>query len=117
MEMLRNEVRYMTADGSVPGNLDLRTGTLGAPSLFGAGEYAKDGLITVTELLGRTPWFHRMADLIADAMDRAPHESRWGRLPAADSELNGDFLQVLVRLSTMTGDPRYLAWARRIGDA
>ncbi len=26
MEMLRNEVRYMTADGSVPGNLDLATG-------------------------------------------------------------------------------------------
>ena len=42
---------------SVPGSLDLRTGTLGEPSLFGAGEYAKDGLITVTELLGRTPWF------------------------------------------------------------
>ena len=70
-----------------------------AASLFGAGEYAKDGLITVTELLGRTPWFHRMADLIADAMDARAHESRWGKLPAVDSELNGDFLQVLVRLS------------------
>ena len=34
-----------------------------------------------------------------------------------DSELNGDFLQVLVRLSTMTGDARYLAWARAIADA
>lgn len=117
MEMLRNEVRFMTVDGSVPGNLDLKTGTLGPASLFGAGEYAKDGLITVTELLGRTPWFHRMADLIADAMERAPVQSKWGALPANDSELNGDFLQVLVRLSTMTGDPRYLAWARRIGDA
>jgi len=117
MEMLRNEVRYMTADGSVPGNLDLATGTLGPASLFGAGEYAKDGLITVTELLGRTPWFHRLADLVADAMDRAPIATAWGKLPAADGELNGDFLQVLVRLSTMTGDPRYLAWARGIADA
>jgi hypothetical protein len=117
LEMLRNEVRYMTADGSVPGNLDLATGTLGPASLFGAGEYAKDGLITVTELLGRTPWFHRMADMVADAMDRAPIATKWGRLPAADGELNGDFLQVLVRLSTMTADPRYLAWARGIGDA
>src|SRR3954470_4285987 len=117
LEMLRNEVRYMTAAASVPGNLDLRTGTLGEPSLFGAGEYAKDGLITVTELLGRTPWFYRMADMVADAMDRAPHESRWGAMPALDSELNGDFLQVLVRLYTMTGEARYLAWARRIGDA
>ncbi len=117
MEMLRNEVRYMTVDGSVPGNRDLLTGTLGPASLFGAGEYAKDGLITVTELLGRTPWFHRMADMIADAMDRAPITTKWGKLPAADGELNGDFLQVLVRLSTMTGDPRYLAWARGIADA
>ena len=117
LEMLRNEVRYMTSDASVPGDLDLATGRLGKPSLFGAGEYAKDGLITVTELLGRTPWFDRMADMIADAMERAPIESKWGRLPARDSELNGDFLQVLVRLATMTGDPRYLAWARRIGDA
>jgi len=117
LEMLRNEVRYMTAAASVPGNLDLRSGALGEPSLFGAGEYAKDGLITVTELLGRTPWFYRMADMVADAMDRAPHESRWGALPALDSELNGDFLQVLVRLYTMTGEARYLAWARRIGDA
>ena len=83
LEMLRNEVRYMTADGSVPGNRDLLTGTLGPASLFGAGEYAKDGLITVTELLGRTPWFHRMADMIADAMDRAPIATKWGRMPAA----------------------------------
>ena len=117
LEMLRNEVRYMTSAASVPGNLDLASRTLGEPSLFGAGEYAKDGLVTVTELLGRTPWFYRMADMTADAMERAPHESRWGRLPALDSELNGDFLQVLVRLHTMTGDARYLAWARRIGDA
>jgi hypothetical protein len=117
LEMLRQEVRYLTAAASVPGELDLGTGRLGSPSLFGAGEYAKDGLITVTELLGRTPWFHRMADLIADAMEQAPHESRWGRLPAVDSELNGDFLQVLVRLYPMTGDARYLEWARRIGDA
>lgn len=117
LEMLRQEVRHMTVAASVPGNLDLATGALGEASLFGAGEYAKDGLITVTELLGRTPWFHRMADLVADAMAQAPHDSRWGRLPAIDSELNGDFLQVLVRLYPMTGDPRYLAWARRIGDA
>lgn len=117
LEILRQEVRHTTAAASVPANLDLATGALGEPSLFGAGEYAKDGLLTVTELLGRTPWFYRMADMVADAMDRAPVESRWGRLPASDGELNGDFLQVLVRLSTMTGDPRYLAWARRIGDA
>lgn len=117
MEMLRNEVRYTNAKGAVPGNLPLSTGELGPPSLFGAGEYAKDGLLSVTEYLGRTPWFHRMADMIADAMEQAPVETRFGRLPASDAELNGDFLQALVRLAAMTGEARYLDGARRIGDA
>ena len=53
--MLRNEVRYTTSSQrGVPGALNLDTGVAGPPSLFGAGEYAKDGLITVTEYLGRT---------------------------------------------------------------
>ena len=121
LEMLRNEVRFTTGQDSkrdsVPGNLEMTTGRLGAPSLFGAGEYAKDGLVSVTEYLGRTPWFYRMVDMTADAMKRAPVDSRFGRLPASDAELNGDYLQVLVRLAAMTGDRRFLEWARRIGDA
>jgi hypothetical protein len=117
MEMLRNDVRYTNAEASVPGNLDLATGKLGPPSLFGAGEYAKDGLVSVTEYLGRTPWFARMVDMVGDAMTRAPVESRYGRLPATDSELNGDYLQVLARLAVMTGEQRFIDWARRIADA
>jgi hypothetical protein len=117
LEMLRNEIRYTTAQHSIPANLELSTGELGPPSLFGAGEYAKDGLLAVTEYLGRTPWTARMVDLTIDAMRGAPIASRFGALPASDSELNGDYLQVLVRLETMTGDPRFADWARRIGDA
>lgn len=117
MEMLRNEVRYTTVEGGVPGNLELTTGQLGPASLFGAGEYAKDGLLSVTELLGRTPWFYRMVDMTADAMARAPVNSRFGKLPASDAELNGDYLQTLVRLAAMTGEKRFLEYARRIGDA
>jgi hypothetical protein len=117
MEMLRNEIRYTTARRSIPANLKLATGELETASFFGAAEYAKDGLIAVTEYLGRTPWFDRMADMIADAMTEAPVPSRFGALPAADAETNGDYLQALVRLAAMTGDPRFLAWARRIGDA
>lgn len=116
-EMLRNEIRYTAAKDGVPGNLELKSGALGPPSLFGAGEYAKDGLITVTEYLGRTPWTDRMADLVAAAMARAPLASRFGNLAAADSELNGDYLQVLPRLYLLTGDARYLEWGRRIADA
>jgi hypothetical protein len=117
MDMLRNEVRFTTVRESVPGNLDLRTGTLGPASLFGAGEYAKDGLVTVTEYLGRTPWFSRMVDLVTDAMNQAPVTSAFGQLPASDSELNGDYLQVLARLGIMTGDTRFIDWGRRIADA
>jgi hypothetical protein len=116
-EMLRNEVRYTSVESGVPGNLELTTGALGPASLFGAGEYAKDGLLSVTELLGRTPWFYRMVDMTADAMARAPVGSRFGNLPASDAELNGDYLQTLVRLAAMTGDRRFLDWARRLGDA
>ncbi len=117
MEMLRNEIRFTSAKASVPANLTFATAALGPPSLFGAGEYAKDGLVTVTEYLGRTPWFHRMVDLTVDAMAQAPVPSRFGLLPASDTELNGDYLQTLTRLVTMTGDARFLEWARRIGDA
>lgn len=117
MEMLRNEIRYTTVQDSIPANLEMSTGRLGPPSLFGAGEYAKDGLLSVTEYLGRTPWFYRMVDMVADAMNHAPVESRFGNLPASDAELNGDYLQALVRLETMTGDRRFTEWARRIADA
>lgn len=117
MEMLRNEIRYTTAGASVPGNLEMTSGKLGPPSLFGAGEYAKDGLLAVTEYLGRTPWFYRMVDMTADAMTQAAVETRFGRLPASDAELNGDFMQTLVRLASMTGEERFLEWGRRIADA
>jgi hypothetical protein len=116
-EMLRSDVRFTSAPDGVPGNLDLKSGQLGPPSLFGAAEYAKDGLLAITELLGRTPWFHRMADMTAGLMQRASVPTRFGPLPDRGAELNGDVLQTLVRLAAMTGEPRYLEWARRIGDA
>jgi hypothetical protein len=116
-EMLRNEIRYTNAKAGVPGNLELASGKLGPPSLFGAGEYAKDGLITVTEYLGRTPWTSRLIDMVAAAMEQAAVESRFGKLPAADAELNGDYLQVLPRLYLLTGDVRFLEWGRRIAAA
>lgn len=117
MAMLRNDVRYTTGETPLPGNLNLDTGELGPPSMFGAGEYAKDGLLTVTEYLGRTAWYDRMVDMVTAAMAQATVESRFGKLPASDSELNGDYLQVLARLGNMTGDARFAEWARRIGDA
>jgi hypothetical protein len=116
-EMLRNEIRYTTAPDGIPSDLEFATQTPGPPSLFGAAEYAKDGLIAITELLGRTPWFHRMSDMTAALMARAPIASDFGPLPDTGAELNGDVLQTLVRMAPMTGDRRFLEWAERIGDA
>ena len=116
-DMLRSEIRYTNALDGIPADLDLESGKLGPPSLFGAAEYAKDGLIAITELLGRTPWFHRMCDMTADLMKHAPVASDFGPLPDPGAELNGDALQTLVRLAPMTGDRRFLEWAERIGDA
>ena len=117
LEMLRSEIRHTTVQRSIPGDLKLASGEPGRASFFGAAEYAKDGLIAVSEYLGRTPWFYRMVDMMADAMTDAPIRSRFGNLPAADAETNGDYLQALVRIAAMTGDRRFLTWARRIGDA
>jgi hypothetical protein len=117
MEMLRNEIRYTTHPNGLPGNYDLVKRELGPPSMFGAAEYAKDGLLAVTERLGRTPWFYRMADMTAAAMESAAVDSKFGKLPARDSEVNGEMIQTLVRLAAMTGDGRFMEWARSLGDA
>jgi len=117
MDMLRNEIRYTNVSGAIPGNLDFKTRQLGPATLFGAGEYCKDGLLSVTELLGRTPWYYRMVDITEDYMRKAPVKTRWGNLPDTGAELNGDVLQTLARLIPMTADPHFLDWATRISDA
>lgn len=117
LEMLRSEARFTWQADSVPGSFDFRNRQLGEASIFSGAEYAKDGMLAVTELLGRTPWFHRMADLMLDLRKHSRVKTRFGTLPGTDAETNGDVLQVLVRLATMTNDPRYRAWAREIADA
>lgn len=85
--------------------------------IFGASEYAKDGLVPMLEILGPGVWVERMADLTRNIFRAAPVETPFGLLPSVDAEVNGEMLQVLCRLYWMTGKPEYLEWARRIGDA
>lgn len=117
LEMLRSEARFTWGADSVPGSFDFRSRKRGEASIFSGAEYAKDGMLAVTELLGRTPWFYRMADLMLDLRKHSAVKTRFGPLPGSDAETNGDALQVLVRLATMTNDPRYRAWAREIANA
>ncbi|MBW7998249.1 MAG: hypothetical protein FVQ81_17100 [Candidatus Glassbacteria bacterium] len=105
----------------LPGTYDLggkRQVDVGLDRLiFGASEYAKDGLVPMVEILGPGIWSRRMASLAEGVFAAAGHETAWGMLPSNDAEVNGEMLQVLCRLFWMTGRNEYLAWARRIGDA
>jgi hypothetical protein len=58
-----------------------------------------------------------MRAIVADIIANAPVETTFGRLPADDTEVNGDLLQVLGRLYRATGDRSLLEQAVRIVDA
>ena len=87
-----------------------------ASIMFGGSEYVKDGLMTITEVLGATPWRARMFGIVEDLWRYAPVETPHGRIVSLDPEVNGDMLLVLSRLYWMTGEARYLEYAERIGD-
>lgn len=84
--------------------------------IFGCSEYVKDGLIPVTELLGETPWYHRMRGIATDIIRYAPYRTSRGKLPAQSAEINGNMLQLLSRLYWKTGDPEYLEQIIAIAD-
>jgi len=120
-EFLRNEIALTTGADGLPRDLlfdpprqnekDL------AYNIFGASEYAKDGLVPIAELLGKTAWSSRMADLVEAIYANAPIETAFGKLPSGSAEVNGDNLQVLCRLYAMTGDKKFLQRAENISDA
>jgi len=87
------------------------------PLIFGAAEYAKDGLVPMVEILGPGPWLERMEELVQGIFEIAPVATPYGHLPARDSEVNGEMLQILCRLYWLTGSEKYLKWAERVGDA
>lgn len=84
--------------------------------IFGASEYIKDGLLPLTEYIGHTPWSERMIALIDDLWKNATYETPFGNIPSLNVEVNGELLQALSRVYWMTGDEKYLNWAKRLGD-
>ena len=84
--------------------------------IFGAAEYAKDGLMPITEWLGPSPWFERMKGLVGDVFKRAAIATPSGPIPSDNVEVAGDLLQVTSRLYWSTGDERYAEWAFRLAD-
>jgi len=84
--------------------------------IFGSSEYVKDGLLPLTEWLGRSRWSERMINILDDIWKHAPVETPRGRIPSRSIEVNGEMLQSLCRIYFMTGDRKYLDRAVRLGD-
>ena len=85
--------------------------------IFGASEYAKDGLVPIVEITGKdSPWFERLRGIVDDIFKHAPHETPYGKIPSKNIEVNGELLQILPRLHCMTGERKYLDWAHRLAD-
>ncbi len=109
------------ACGALACRLETETGNLIEEDLdtliFATSEYAKDGLLAITERYGAGPWLDRMIAGTDAVLEAAYFESRYGLLPSNGTETNGELLQVLTRLYWLTKDEAYLEMAERIGDA
>ncbi len=121
-EILRNEIRYSTrvgmlSDNVLPGGKGFEHADADLDRIiFGSCEYAKDGLLPLTELLGHSAWYERLVGIADDMIANAPYQTRFGRVPSLSAEVNGEFLQVLTRLAYRTRQPRYVEQSVRIAD-
>ena len=113
--------RALAPSGQLPRDVDLASGQVKEGSLddriYGAVEFAKDGLLPLTERLGGQRWVSRMQELARAVDEAAPVKTRFGRIPSETSEVNGQALQVLSRLYWATGDDAYRASAEQIARA
>jgi hypothetical protein len=121
VDTLRAEQKLCNHLDRLPVNYDMNRGVKVVGSfdamIFGACEYAKDGLVAIVEITGRrSPWFDRMRDIIDDIFKHARYDSPYGKIPSTNIEVNGELLQILPRLYCMTGDKKYLNWAHQLGD-
>ena len=85
--------------------------------IFGAAEYAKDGLLPLVERSGRGPWFARLEEIAQTLIRAAPVETKSGKILSSNTEVNGDILQVLVRLYWATKKIEYVEMAERIAES
>ncbi|MFT3936702.1 MAG: hypothetical protein QM726_23960 [Chitinophagaceae bacterium] len=86
--------------------------------VFGTAEYCKDGLMPITEWLGKTPWSERMLELLNDLNNEidVADAKKLHYSETLNTEINGELIQVLSRVYWMTGDKKFLDWALQIGD-
>ena len=83
---------------------------------FGGSEYVKDGLVAIVEVTGKDEWFDRMKSIEDDIWSNPTIDTPYGKIPSTNIEVNGEQIQILTRMYTMTGDKKYLQWAQRLAD-
>jgi hypothetical protein len=121
-QMLETEIRLTSRLGVLPDTYDFKTQRFLSDKpninsiMFGSSEYVKDGLLPLTEWLGPSPWSERMISILDEMWKRAPIDTPYGRIVSENVEVGGEMLQTLSRIYWMTGDKKYLNWARRLGD-
>ena len=122
LDMLRTETKLTSRIGALPADYDFNKQgfRFDEPELnrlvFDGSEYVKDGLMPITEWLGRTPWTERMLAIVDTVIEQASVPTPSGTIPSDDVEVNGEMMQVLSRLRFMTGDEKYLDMACHIAD-
>jgi len=84
--------------------------------IFDNSEYVKDGLMPLTEWLGKSPWSERMSGIVDDIWKHAPVETPAGRIPSTNPEVNGEMMQLTSRYFWITSQRQYLDDAIRIAD-
>jgi len=118
--VLDAEQRLCNTLDRIPAPYDLKAGKVVSLKpedlVFEASEYVKDGLIAIVEVTGPDAWFDRMRAIEDDLWKHASVETPHGRIVSNTLEVNGEQIQALARLFSMTGDQRYLDWADRLVD-
>jgi hypothetical protein len=120
--ILERETKLTSRLGPLPDDFLFATQAFRTPEpdleaiVFGAAEYAKDGLLPIAEWLGPSPWLERMKGLVREVFERAAVDTPSGPIPSDDVEVAGDLLQAACRLFWATGDGRYADGAFRLAD-
>ena len=120
-DMLKTEIELTSRVGNLPDTYNfVKRGfdndeVVMEDIIFGSSEYIKDGLLPLTEWLGRSAWSERMLKILDDIWANALMPTEYGNIPSDNVEVNGEMLQVLARIYYMTGDEKYLEWALRLG--
>lgn len=113
---LLNSIRLCATDSGIPSTYDLRTMKPGSVDVGAVCEWLRDGLLRIVELLGTDNDWYREFVRLTDAV-LAESQRRGGiHTIVHGTEDEGNLIQVLARLSAMSGQTKYLDSAEILAD-